>query len=110
MPHNIPIEAPRWLAMYEHLAETLSDGYDLCIFEYTNDMSSRELLERYKEHPLVKSMQDRIQIADARIRFVLSPTKQCIHGQAPPAHFWYWMYPPNSPRLERDLKQAGAID
>ena len=37
--HNVDIEAPRWIAGYELLANTLGDGFDMCIYEYTNDMS-----------------------------------------------------------------------
>ena len=109
MTHNVPIEAPRWIATYEQLAETLNDGYDMCIYEYTNDMSSRELLDRYQSHPLIAEMTTRITTADNKIREILSPTKCCIHGDFPRSHFWYWMYPPNSPELERDLREIGAI-
>lgn len=109
MPHNIAIEAPRWIATYEHLAETLAGGYELCIYEYTNDMSSRELLDRYRNHPLVVEMADRIAMADKKLNKVLAPTKCCIHGNFPSSHFWYWMYPPNSPALERGLREIDAI-
>ena len=109
MVQNIPTEAPRWIASYEHLAETLSEGYDMCIFEYTNDISGREMLERHKDHQIVAQMATRIAAADEKLRAILLPTKRCIHGEFPRSHFWYWMYPANSPQLESDLREINAI-
>ncbi|HMO15501.1 MAG TPA: hypothetical protein PKD64_15710 [Pirellulaceae bacterium] len=107
--HNIDVEAPRWIAGYERLADTLADGYDMCIHEYTNDMSARELLERYSEHPTIRQFEQRIRMADEKIVAILKPTKRCICGDYPTSHFWYWGYPPNSPELENDLREIGAI-
>lgn len=107
--HNTEVEAPRWIAAYEFLAQTVGDGYDMCIYEYTNDMSSRELLHQYAEHPLVARYASRINAADEKLQQVLIPTKRCIHGDYPPTHFWFWTYPPNSPELERDLREMNAI-
>ncbi len=107
--HNVDVEAPRWIAGYEHLAETLADGYDMCIYEYTNDISCRELLHRYADHPFVRQYEQRIVIADKKLNSILKPTKSCIHGDYPESHFWYWRYPSNSPELENDLREMGAI-
>ncbi|MGN6547517.1 MAG: hypothetical protein ACTHK7_20865 [Aureliella sp.] len=107
--HDVDIEAPRWIASYEFLADTLGDGYEMCIYEYTNDMSCRELLHQYADHCIVRQYRDRIADADRKLKALLKPTNRCIHGDYPESHFWYWAYPPNSPELENDLREIGAI-
>lgn len=107
--HNVDAEAPRWIASYEALADTLADGFDMCIYEYTNDMSCRELLHRFADHRIVREYENRIAIADRKLKAILQPTKCCIHGDYPESHFWFWAYPPNSPELENDLREMGAI-
>lgn len=107
--HNVEVEAPRWLAFWAQAPEIFADGYDMCIHEYTNDMSVRELIEQYRDHPLIKMYIPEIERSDAEVIAMLKPTKKCIHGDYPETHFWYWMYPLNSPQLERDLREMGAI-
>ncbi len=107
--HDVNVEAPRWISIYESLAETLANGYDMCIYEYTNDMSCRELLEKHRDHPAVRKYAPLIQLADDKLRATLKPTKRCIHGEFPRSHWWYWMYPPNSPELESDLLEREMI-
>jgi heterodisulfide reductase subunit B len=107
--HNVDIEAPRWIAGYEALADSLMDGFDMCIYEYTSDMSCRELLHQYSDHPNVREYEMRIAIADRKLKAILKPTNRCIHGDYPESHFWFWTYPPNSPELENDLREMGAI-
>lgn len=107
--HNIDAETPRWVAGWEALAESLADGYDMCIYEYTNDMSCRELLHQFADHHVVREYEDRIAIADRKLKSILKPTKCCIHGEYPESHFWFWTYPPSSPELESDLREIGAI-
>jgi hypothetical protein len=107
--HNVDVDVPKWIAAYEGLAESLADGYDMCIHEYTNDMSCRELLHQFADHHIVYQYDDRIAIADRKLKSILKPTKCCIHGDFPESHFWFWTYPPNSPELESDLREIGAI-
>ena len=109
MAPDVHSEALRWIATWEHLADALRDGYDLCIYEYANDVSSRHLLHDHWDHPAVKPMHDRIELADAKLRAILTPTLTCIHGDYPDTYFWYWSYPPGSAELESDLRERGAI-
>ena len=60
--HNVDVEAPRWIAGYEGLADSLANGYDMCIYEYTNDMSCRHLLHQFAGHPLVREYENRVAI------------------------------------------------
>ena len=107
--HNLEIEAPRWLAFWSDAPDALAEGYDMCIYEYTNDMSARELIEQHRDHPLIQMQSSEIERIDNRLISILRPTKKCIHGDYPKSHFWFWSYPPNSPELERDLQEIGAI-
>ncbi len=107
--HNVEAEAPRWIAGYESLVDSLADGYHMCIYEYTNDMSCRELLHQYAGHQIVREFEKRIALADEKLKAILKSTKRCIHGDYPKSHFWFWTYPPNSLELENDLREIGAI-
>ena len=99
----------RWVIAYEELVESLTDGFDMSIYEYTNDMSCRQRLEDERTEPGVQELWQRVELADTRLQEILRPTKCCIHGSYPPECFWYWGYPPNSPELESDLKAIDAL-
>ncbi len=94
---------------YEGFIEDLSDGYDMGISEYTNDISCRSRLEELKDDSEVRTLWRRVQQADQRLKNLLKPTKGCIFGRYPETHFWYWGYPPGSPELEEDLRKMGAL-
>ena len=85
--HNVEIESLRWLAFWSAAPEILAGGYDMCIHEYTNDMSARELIDRYREHPLIAAREADIKRTDALVIAILKPTKKCIHGDYPKSHF-----------------------
>ena len=87
----------------------LVDGYSMCIHEYTNDMSAREMIEQNRSHPMIAAHAAEIAKIDAKVIELLRPTKKCIHGDYPRSHFWFWMYPPSSPELEKDLRAINAI-
>ena len=99
----------RCVAAYEDLVESLIDGYEMCVSEYTNDLSCRQQLEDARSDPVVREMWQRVEVADRRLREILRPTKCCIHGFYPRKCFWYWGYPPNSPELESDLRSLDAL-
>ena len=99
----------RWVAGYEQLVELVADGYDMCVYEYTNDMSCRQHLEDARAEPEVQELWRRVEIADTKLRDILRPTRRCIHGSYPLECFWYWGYPPNSPELESDLRSIDAL-
>lgn len=99
------------VSQYEGLVSDLCEGagYGMCIYEYVNDMGCRQSLEDARAQPEVAKLWVRVAAADARLRAVLLPTKRCIHGDAAPAAFWFWGYPPNSPELEQDLLSLGIL-
>lgn len=97
------------VSAYEGLVASLDDGYDMSVYEYTNDLSCRDFLEEAREEPGVRELWSRVVAADERLRALLLPTLKCIHGRCPKEWFWYWGYPPNSPELENDLRSQGAI-
>lgn len=102
-------EVERWLSFYEWFVDSVRDGYDLCIHEYTNDLSSRERLEENRDTLEVKNVWSRVEAADAAFREILIPTKRPMSGGKPKTHFWFWGYPVGSPQLEFDLKSIDAI-
>ena len=109
LSHRSPSQAEQWVAEYEALVASLPTGYDMSVYEYTNDISCRQTLEDERTGPGVQGLWQRVEIADSRLREILQPTQRCIHGSYPSSCFWYWGYPPDSPGLEDDLRSLGAI-
>jgi len=107
--HREPSKYELWVIAYEEFVEELKEGYDMSIYEYTNDMSIRQFLEDNRKELKEQVFWQRIELADIRLKEILKPTKCCIHGIYPIEYFWYWGYPPNSPELESDLKNIGAL-
>jgi hypothetical protein len=99
----------RWVSDYESFVTEVADGYSMCIYEYTNDLGCRQLLEEHRSESEIQSIWRRVAAADTSLRAILRPTKKCIHGNYPDSWFWYWGCPPNSPELEGDLKSVGAL-
>jgi len=99
----------RWVSEYESLVSTLKDGYDLCSAEYANDLAPRQFIEENRDHPEIAALRPRVDAADSLLKQLLVPTKSCFHGDYPETWFWFWGYPSNSPELERDLRNLGAL-
>jgi len=103
-------QAQRWVATYEGFVDdVVADGYDMCVYEYTNDLSCRLFIYDNRSSVEIREMRQRIEVADQRFRDVLQETKKCIHGDYPKECFWFWSCPANSPELEQDLLEMGAL-
>ncbi|PHS18991.1 MAG: hypothetical protein COA78_01100 [Blastopirellula sp.] len=89
---------------YEAFVEETMNGYDDCIYEYTNDLACRNKLEESKDISEVKELWLRVKQADIKLRDSLIPLNKCIYGDYPKTWFWYWGYPKNSPELENDIR------
>lgn len=107
--HRDPSKAERWVRSYEALVASLPSGYDLSLYEYTNDISVRQLLEERRTDRDVRALWSRVVAADTDLRAVLQHTESCIHGHYPRECFWYWGYPRHSPELEADLRSIGVL-
>jgi len=107
--HRKPGDAEQLVSDYEAFVADIADGFWMCVYEYTNDLSCRQLIEEAKTSPEIQRIWPRIDAADQALKRILLPTKLCIHGDYSESHFWYWGYPPNSPELESDLRSVGAI-
>ena len=68
----------RWVSFYEWFVDSVRDGYDMCIHEYTNDLSCRDQLQRRRDTPEVQAVWTRVIAADAAFRAILLPTKRSI--------------------------------
>ena len=99
----------RWISFYEWFVDHFRDGYNMCVHEYTNDLSCREQLEQQRNTPEAQDVWPRVAAADTAFRKFLIPTKCAIYGDAPSDHFWFWGYPDGSAELEADLKSMGAL-
>lgn len=104
-----PNDLERSVAAWEKLGDEILRGYDMCIYEYVNDLQCRSYLEENRVDVSIVSMWPRVERTDLRVRTVLLPTKRCIHGEYPRSWFWYWSYPEDSPELEADLRIRGMI-
>ncbi|MHC4458984.1 MAG: hypothetical protein ACYS0I_18235 [Planctomycetota bacterium] len=58
----------RWVIAYEELVASLTDGFDMSIYEYTNDMSYRQRLEDERTEPGVQELWQRVELADSRLK------------------------------------------
>src|SRR4051794_27414739 len=94
-----PFKPEDWITAYESLVADIEDRYSMCIYEYTNDLACRNLLEKHREDPRVAGLWTRVEATDAVLRqlaqtddrscrrvprVVLNP---CSLGPAGPARF-----------------------
>jgi len=87
--HREPSKYELLVTAYEEFVEELKEGYDMSIYEYTNDMSIRQCLEENRKELKEQVIWQRIELADIRLKELLKPTKCCIHGSYPIEYFWY---------------------
>lgn len=102
-------DAERWVSAWEGLADLIQDGYELGVDEYANDLSCRDQLERLRDTAEVRSLWQRVLVANKAFQSILVLTKRVIRGNAPKAHFWYWGYPKDSPELIADLMSMSVL-
>ncbi len=85
--YNIDAETPRWVAGWEALAESLAMA-TTCAFTNTRMMCrAASCFTKFADHHVVREYEDRIAIADRKLKSILKPTKCCIHGDYPESHF-----------------------
>lgn len=96
----------RWVSNYEYLVKYICEGYEEIIYEYTNDLTCRLLIQNAIEenNPAILSMLRRIEISDSKFKAILLSTKECIHGDYPKSYFWFWGIPRNSDELMLEAK------
>jgi len=101
----------KWVSQYESLVDYIYQGYEEIIYEYTNDLSCRLFIQEALDNndSQVFSMIERIRAADEKLKSVLHPTKECIHGNFPKSYFWFWGIPKNSEELMNEARQNDWI-
>ena len=109
-PDTLPA-FPRDLDRYRGLVEEIEEGYTWNIYEYTNDLSCRQALQAELDGGLVlpAEYQEELRILDDRLKRPLVPTRESIHGNPPPAHFWFHGVPSTAPEVLEDARAHGWL-
>jgi len=96
----------RWVSEYEALVKYIAEGYEEIIYEYTNDLACRTFIQKAidKKNADILSMLPRIEKSDSLLKNILISTKECIHGNYPKSHFWFWGIPKNSVELMNEAE------
>jgi hypothetical protein len=103
---------------WEATAQALSEGYDLDLDSYLNDLDVRELLELAINDLPTESSQylSRIRAADSMVKRSTKPSK-CVWGETvarkegwtPDGNWWYFVVPKRaSQELLDELKRSGT--
>ena len=98
---------------WEQVVESVSDGYNLGLDDYLNDMDVRQLLAEailIASHSEKQRAQSRIVEADEQIKSHLHPAEECLWGDEVAAeegwtrqqNWWYFNYPENAGEDLRD--------
>lgn len=103
---------------WERVVEAISDGYNLGLDDYLNDMDVRQLLA--DTLPLASAYQQqqvqlRITKADDQIKALLRPADECLWGDevadedgwTRQKNWWYFHFPQNA---GKDLREELGLD
>ena len=85
---------------WEHFVREVERGYDLTIYDYTNDLQTRDELARANDAT--------VEPLDARFRATTRPASRPLPG-APDDAAWWWTRVPLRPsgELAADIKAEG---
>lgn len=96
---------------WDQFVNLYQNGYGMCVYEYTNDLACRLFIQDGKNGLLYQKYLDRIENIDRKFKDTfLRTTKKCMYGNYSKEYFWFWMVPPNSDELEKDLRESGHIN
>jgi hypothetical protein len=89
-------------------------GYDDSIYEYTNDLSIRDLLAKILERspvPLAGKLRAVIDVWDLRFEHTTIPASRSLAAAGKPAAAWWWLRGPMKLRgdLKRDLESERLV-
>ncbi len=95
------------------LVEEVEHGYGLSVYEYTNDLGSRDLLAEIREEappPLRETIDAALQPWDRRYDHATRWVGQPLRGES--ERGWWWFRTPAKLRLEleTDLRSEGILD
>ncbi|MEO7716137.1 MAG: hypothetical protein ABIY70_08035 [Capsulimonas sp.] len=105
VPQPAPGSFAFYLSAYQRLVEIIEDGYDMCIYEYTNDLHCRSALQKMLNEGAAPSDDERKRLTrlDDRLRAMLIPAGRSIHGQYSEEYFWFYGVPRNAPEVLEDM-------
>lgn len=99
---------------WEQLVQEVQQGYSVSIYEYTNDLGSRDLLattEAILSDDGKKKLSEFLLPVDDMFRRNTDPLPHSIGGQLPPPSNWWWYRVPKklSDELRNDLNSEGRL-
>ena len=99
------------LDRYANLVEEIEGGYGMCIYEYTNDLYCRNVIQEKLDAGFVPddAAAERLRQLDERLRALLIPTTGSIHGNYPTQYFWFYGVPRNAEEVLEDARSVGAV-
>ena len=99
------------LYRYEKLVEEIEGGYSMCIYEYTNDLYCRNIIQEMLDNGYApkKEALARLAMFDTRLKELLLPTTVSIHGNYPSQYFWFYGVPRNAPEVQEDARAIGVL-
>jgi hypothetical protein len=105
---TLPLLLERW----KNFVSEVEVGYGDSIYEYTNDLTARDLLQKIVENcpiPLHSKLVEAIQIWDDRFRKVTKESKQSMLPDKGKTQSWWWFRIPANPgeELRSDLELDG---
>jgi hypothetical protein len=103
------------VAGWEHFVRSVEAGYDDCIYEYTNDLSIRGLLESVIQKLDSESRTQLVAAIDSLDQRFRSATNQSVRPVAPgvvPEDGWWWYRIPNKlpDEIAEDLRSEGLLE
>jgi hypothetical protein len=102
------------LERWEYFVSEVEEGYDDSIYEYTNDLSVRDLLQVVVDNSsltLREKLIDALQICDERFQKATEESKRSVLPDKEKSQAWWWFRVPVKPGLElkNDLQLDGLV-
>ena len=97
---------------YANFIKNTEDAYFLTIYEYTDDLTYRDVIQDMLDEGFTpeETVQQQIDALDIRLKAMLRPTLKPIYMDQPPNRFWYFGLPFNiSGEILEDAHNHGLI-
>lgn len=109
------LTVPLLLEIWDNFVSDVDEGYNNSIYEYTNDLSVRDLLQTIIDNsPL--ALRDKLiaalQILDERFRKATKESNRSLLPDQEKSQAWWWFRVPTKfgTELKNDLQMEGLIE
>lgn len=109
------ITLPYLLSRWSKFITEVEEGYQMSIYEYTNDLSTRNLLQKIVDQcpslEVSRKLLETIIELDARFTKVTRKIEKNLINQTNEEIAWWWYHIPNilDPDLENDFRSANIL-